>query len=301
VKVKTLRLASLVRVLLVAALLLAGCASAPFFQAKEVVAPVAGGAVPAAQLTHSLFAKPLDRDNLSEEVIQRVLAAPVEPEFPARAGVVVLDAPFTRRAYASLEPGDEGPQVLAREIERSRHFVMVSDISPYLANGQHIESLREVATRYRLKYLIVLNTRYVDRSSYNHWGWGWLTLLAIPFLPAYTLQTAGLMEATLMDVQTGTFLFTTQIHLQARDRVTPFGTDAKLGELQRQAGRRAAELLARRFLGKCNRLVAEVARRKAAAVAATTSTSKGAGGTEAGASSSPSGQPAPRPGAPDGA
>jgi hypothetical protein len=184
---------------------------------------------------------------------------------------------------------------------------MVSDISPYLANGQHIESLRELATRYRLKYLIVLNTRYVDRSSYNHWGWGWVTLLAIPFLPAYTLQTAGLMEATLMDVRTGTFLFTTQIHLQARDRVTPFGTEVKLGALQRQAARRAAELLARRFLAKCNRLVAEVARRKAAGAVAVGSAhgrssapTRGIGGIVT-KLSRPSEQPAPRPSGPDGA
>lgn len=290
---------------LLAAMFLAGCASAPLFQARELApSPPRGEAAPA-PLTQSLFAKPLDRDNLSEEVIQRVLGAPVEPEFPARAGVVVLDAPFTRRAYASLDPGDEAPQVLAREIERSRHFVMVSDISPYLANGQHIESLRELATRYRLKYLVVLNTRYVDRSSYNHWGWGWLTLLAIPFLPAYTLQTAGLMEATLMDVRTGTFLFTTQIHLQARDRVTPFRTESKLGALQREASRRAAELLARRFLAKCNRLVAEVARRKAASVAAQTAqpatTSSSGERTNGSGGSTPSGPPAPRPGAPDGA
>jgi hypothetical protein len=245
------------RSLLVVSVLLAldGCAVAPRMSVTEVrpgqLLPAA-----AASLTHSLFTKPADRDNLSEEVIQRVLSAPVELEFPARAGVVVLDAPFTRRSYASLEPGDEAPQILAREIERSRHFVIVSDISPYLADGQHVESLRELATRYRLKYLVVLNTRYVDRSSYNHWSWGWLTVLGIPFLPAYTLQTAGLMEATLMDVRTGTFLFTTQIHMQARDRTTPFSTDSKLGSLQRTTSRRAAELLAQRFLAKCNRLVA---------------------------------------------
>jgi hypothetical protein len=271
------------RSMLVSALLaLGGCGAAPRMSVMEV-APGRLAAPAGASLTHSLFAKPMDRDNLSEEVIQRVLSAPVEPEFPARAGVVVLDAPFTRRSYASLEPGDEAPQILAREIERSRHFVIVSDISPYLANGQHIESLREVATRYRLKYLVVLNTRYVDRSSYNHWGWGWLTILGIPFLPAYTLQTAGLMEATLMDVRTGTFLFTTQVHMQARDRTTPFSTEIKLGSLQRATSRRAAELLAQRFLAKCNRLVAAAEKLRGRATA------------QGGPASSPSATERPRP------
>jgi len=232
------------------------------YSAKEVHPLQNARTLASAPLTQSLFAKPMERENLSEEVIQRILDAPVEPDFPSRAGVVVLDAPFSRKAYASIEPGDEAPQVLAREIERSRHFVMVSDISPYLANGQHIESLRELATRYRLKYLVIYNRRYVDRSTYNSWGWGWLSLLGIPFLPAYTLQTSGLLEATLLDVRTGTFLFTTQIHLEARERTTPFGTEEKIGRLQRRASRNAAELLARRFLAKCNRLVAEMERQR---------------------------------------
>ena len=228
-----------------------------------------------APLTRSLFEKPRERDNLSEDVIQKIVNAPVEPDFPSRAGVVVLSRPFTRSSYPSLEPGDEAPQLLAREIEHSRHFVMVSDISPYLADGQHIESLRELATRYRLKYLVVMNVRYADRSHLNRWGWGWLSVIGIPFLPAYTLQTAGLMEATLLDVRTGTFLFTTQVHVKATDHTTPFGTGAKLADLQRTASRKAAQRLAQLFLSKCNRLVAEVERqRKASAPASTAATTR---------------------------
>jgi hypothetical protein len=174
--------------------LLAGCAANRAVALKEVSASTRLAAEPAAPLTRSLFQKPPERENLSEEVIQQIVNAPVEPDFPARAGVVVLSRPFTRAAYASLEPGDEAPQLLAREIERSRHFVLVSDISPYLADGQHIESLRELATRYRLKYLVVMNVRYADRSMVNGWGWGWLSLIGIPFLPAYTLRAYDIAQ-----------------------------------------------------------------------------------------------------------
>jgi len=230
------------------------CAASRTIALETTRLPAAAGQ--SAKLTRSLFDKPLDRANLSEDVIQRIVNAPIDPEFPARAGVVVLSRPFTRSAYASLEPGDEAPQLLARELERSAHFVMVSDISPYLADGQHIESLRELATRYRLKYLVVLNTRFVDRSRVNRRGWGWLSVVGIPFLPAYTLRTQGLMEATLLDVRTGTFLFTSQVQIKATDRTTPFGTDEKHTDLQRDASLRAARELGRAFLGKCNRLVA---------------------------------------------
>jgi hypothetical protein len=194
---------------------------------------------------------------------------------------------------------------VAREIEASSHFVMVSDISPYLADGQHIESLRELATRYRLKYLVVLNTRYVDRSRVNRWGWGWLSLIGIPFLPAYSLRTDGLMEATLLDVRTGTFLFTTQVHIRAADSVTPFGTTEKLAVLQRDASRRAARLLARAFVGKCNRLVAEVARRGvgsgAAAAGSAAKLPRPSDHVRRPAPAQPAPPPAPRASAPGGA
>jgi hypothetical protein len=232
---------------------LGGCATTPMMTAHEVTQ--ASASMPSApRLTESLFHKPADRDNLSEEVIARILNSPIELEFPARVGVVALDHPFSSSAYATLEPGEEAPQILAQDMEKSRHFVMVSDISPYLAEGQSIESLRELATRYRLKYLVIFNARFADQSHVNSWGWGWISVLGIPFVPAYTLQTAGLLEATLLDVRTGTFLFTTQIHLSAMASTTPFSTEDKLKHLQQEASRKAVRLLASKFLTKCNRL-----------------------------------------------
>jgi len=240
----------------------AGCAaSTAAIRARAVSRP--SGALAAKRLTRSPFKKPPDRDNMDEDVIQRVINAPLEPELPARAGVVALDAPFTRRAYTTLTPGDRAPQLLARRLERSKHFVMVSDISPHLVKGQSIEALRELATRYRLKYLVIMNRRFANRSRYNAWGWSWISLLAIPFAPAYTLDTVGLLEATLMDVRTGTFLFTTQVHVEAAQRTTPWSTDGKLDLLMQRAGRRAAHLLARTFLAKCRRLIAYVKRERA--------------------------------------
>jgi hypothetical protein len=261
------------------------------------------------RLTHSVFAKPKDRENLKEEDIARVLDAPVEIELPARAGLVVLDAPFSRAAYAHLEPGDRAPQLLARAIEKSRHFKLVTDISPLmtrlshrpaycggrhlrrgqpapaspghqpafdsagpprlapghlatasgercgsLADGQHVEGLRELAARYRLKYLVVLTRRFADRSHVNGFGWAWLSVVGIPFAPAYTLRTEGLFEASLMDVRTGTFLFTTQVHTQAWKRDTPFGSDRAMCRLKRTASLEAVKVLARRFMARCDRL-----------------------------------------------
>ena len=232
------------------AVLVAGCAGPSRAVTTLKVAEFSSAMGQPERLTESVFKKP----NLDESAIQRVLDAPVEVEFPARAGVVVLNAPFSRAAYATLEPGDRAPQQLSRAIERSKHFQLVSDISPHLAQGQSVEGLRELATRYRLKYLVVLNRRFADRSHVNGFGWAWISLVGIPFAPAYTLKTQGLFEATLMDVRTGTFLFTTQVHVQAWKRDTPFGAEDKLAELQRTASMDAVRLLAKRFLARCDRV-----------------------------------------------
>jgi len=241
---------------------LAGCAAQKPMVKTRLVTLDGSIQRPAARLTRSLFNKPEDRENLSEEVIQRVINAPLEPEFPARAGVLVLDAPFTRKAYAALTPGDRAPQMLAKRLEKSRHFVMVSDVSPHLVKGQDIEAVRELATRYRLKYLVIFNRRFDDQTRVNNWGWSWLSLVGIPFAPAYTYRTTGLLEATLMDVRTGTFLFTTQVHIEASRRSTPWSGERKLAELELEAARQAALKLSSRFLTKCARLVRTAQKRR---------------------------------------
>jgi len=137
----------------------------------------------------------------------------------------VLERAFSSKHYTSLLPGRRGPPdpppVGWRPAATSS---WVSDISPYLVRGQGIEALRELATRYRLKYPRDLQPgRFVDREPLNRGGAGSaLSLVGIPFAPAYTLEKAGLLEATLMDVRTGTFLFTTQVHIAASRRSTPW-------------------------------------------------------------------------------
>lgn len=242
--------------------LVGGCAGqAPVMKTRVVSFTHQARARPR-PLTRSVFKKPDNRENMSEEVIQRVINAPLEPTFPARAGVLVLDAPFSERTYTQLVPGDEAPQLLARSLEKSKHFVMVSDISPYLVKGQNIEALRELATRYRLRYLVVFNRRFVDHSHYNRWGWSWVSVVGIPFAPAYSLQTNGLFEATLMDVRTGTFLFTTQVHVEAYQQATPWNSEEKLAALQLEVARRASRKLSAKFLHKCRRLLKYVERER---------------------------------------
>ena len=82
----------IVPLIIALSLVLAGCAAALPEVKTHLVTLEGGAAAPAAPLTRSLFTKPADRENLSEEVIQHVINAPLQPEFPARAGVLVLDA-----------------------------------------------------------------------------------------------------------------------------------------------------------------------------------------------------------------
>lgn len=251
-----------ITILLGASALLSACASSPHISASRSIAELSATArhAPPVELRKSVFFKPTDRQNLSEETISQVIDAPIKPEFPARAGVVVLSAPFTRRRFNAQTPGDSAPERFVKRLRKARHFSLVSDISPHIAEQQSIESLRELATRYRLKYLVVVSRRYAERTLVNSWGWAWLTVISIPFVPANTLNSNLLAEATLMDVRTGTFLFTAHAHRSIQRKATPFAAEEEQLTLRQQLSRDALDRLAEQFVGQCNRLVAEAER-----------------------------------------
>ena len=66
-----------------------------------------------------------------------------------------------------------------------------------------------------------------------------------------------------MDVRTGTFLFTAQVHVNARERTTPFATGAKLRALKHRANTRAVRRLAREVVAQCRMIRQEATRQRA--------------------------------------
>ncbi len=231
--------------------LLAGCASA----APPAPAAPPPPAAAAAPLTRSYFTKDTN-GALSEDALQHVLATPIDLQFPARIGVVPLAAPFESRGSASLVTRGAASKELATALASDPHFTHVSDISTDLPTSGGIEGLRLLAARYRMRYLLLYTERFEDETHLNGLAWLYPTLLGMFVAPGVTVESRGLVEADLLDVRTGTVLFSVMEPLHVTSKELMVGAGRAHRELQAQAAGEAAKRLARRVSVQTNQLLA---------------------------------------------
>lgn len=206
-------------------------------------------------LQESLFSRDLT-GAVSEEDLQRILASRVELGFPARVGVVTLDEPF--RAESTAPVGQQaivGP-AMVQALDASPHFTHVTDVSTGLPNPQGVEGLRTIAARYRVRYLLVCNVTTEDASHLNNWAWLYPTVVGVFVAPGLTVGSQGLLEASLMDVKTGTVLFTATQPFQSSSTAWLIGSEREHAEADARAVRSATTRLARTVLSQTERVVA---------------------------------------------
>ena len=206
-------------------------------------------------LTESLYSKD-SSGALNESDLQRVLESPIDLQFPARVGVVPLAAPFDPKSDVSLGTRSVASRDLAQALIGSSYFSHVSDISTDLPNVGGIEGLRVLAARYRMRYLLLYSERFEDATHLNGWAWFYPTLVGMFIAPGVTVKSYGVAQADLLDVRTGTVLFSV---------VQPMGTDSNelmIGaarshrDEQASAASGAAKALAKRITAQTNALVA---------------------------------------------
>lgn len=190
---------------------------------------------------------------VSEEAMREILDAPVFLERGARIGIVPVATGYEvdKELPLTQVTGD-----LARELADSGHFEIASEVTTDWPSTRSIAGLRELATRYRAEYLLLYRHRFVDRSLTNGWGWAWLTLVGGFFVPSQTLETAGVVEATLFDVKTGTLLFTVFERVNEEDDANIWHNDRKVRKIKEKLLTRAADRLAGKVLEKVGELVA---------------------------------------------
>lgn len=181
--------------------LAAGCSVAPDM---KVASPEAVEKKAPAVLERSLFSQ---TGALTEDDMQRVLSSPIDLVFPARVGVVPLAAPFDPAEDPSLSVRSVASHHFAKNLRRSEHFTHVSDISTDLPNVGGIEGLRAIAARYRLRYLVLYSEHFEDETHLNGWAWLYPTLIGMFVAPGVTVESYGIAQADLIDVRTGTVLF----------------------------------------------------------------------------------------------
>lgn len=233
------------RALLVVCLLVAtgpsvGCAGAgtnfSTARATGVTTPV--------PLDRSLFARD-PNGQLTEEAIQEILAAPLELDLPARVGVLpVVSAEDWRGPNPDYKRVPAGVQPFVKRLRGSEPFTLVTEVMPIPSGALGMESLREIAARYRLRYLVLYREVVRKKTRLNPYAWGYLTIVGALFLPGQEQETSGFLEASLFDVKTGLLLFTTRRYVQARRKTNLWYQDDKLEDMQTSLASRFASSLA---------------------------------------------------------
>jgi hypothetical protein len=190
---------------------------------------------------------------VSEDGLRAVLDAPVRLDTTQRLGVLpVTDSYRPERAL----PIAAVPAELTRSLEAAGLFQATSEISADWPADGDVPGLRELAARYRSGYLLIYRHRFVDADYLNAWGWLYPTVVGAIVAPSRTLETAGVLEATLFDVRTGTILFTVYERVRASSDETPWYPDRKLGAMKTRLLEQAAGKLAEQVVSKVRRLAA---------------------------------------------
>ena len=196
-----------------------GCAVSAYEPSHAVAhaAPVQAPAPP--PLERSLFARD-PNGQLTEDSLQRILDAPVEVELPARVGILPILAPADWHGPApDYRAAPSGSGAFTRALTGTEPFTLVTEMMPIPSGALGMEALREVAARYRLRYLLLYREVAAHRVHANGAAAGYITLIGAFFLPGQTLAAHGYLEASLFDVKTGTLLFTVRRDF-AGDRIS---------------------------------------------------------------------------------
>ena len=191
--------------------------------------------------------------NLTEAQLREILDAPVFLEEETRLGIVPV---ATAYEVDNELPVSSIPHSLSDAIEGTGFFEVTTEVSTDWPKDRSVAGLRELAARYRVKYLLLYRHRFEDARRLNPWGWSYLTVIGAFVAPARTFEAAGVMEATLFDVRTGTILFTVYERVHGQTRMNVWHNDVKRRDLKAQLLEEGAGLLADQVTAKIRRLVA---------------------------------------------
>ena len=231
----TSRVGFALSVVLVLGLVTLGCGASQKM-ASAAMAPGQALAVPnaPAPLDRSLF----DRNPngaLTEESLQKILAAPIELELPARVGLIPI---MTAKDWRGPGPDDRVPsgvEPLIESLRKSPHFTLLTQTMVIPSGALGMEALREIAARYRLRYVMLYREVLANDSMLTAVAWGYATLVGALFLPGNRQEVWGYTEVSMLDVKTGTLMFTTRRAITASQLTNQWHKKQKLEQLTAKA------------------------------------------------------------------
>jgi len=222
--------------------------------ARMAVAPGAAAPQPP-PLDHSEFSRD-PHGQLTEEALQKILASPIELSLPSRVGVLPID---TARDWRGPNPDDHVPAGVAefvKTLRRDAAFSLVTETMVIPSGALGMEALREVAARYRLRYLVLYREVIAKKTRLNGWAAGYATLIGALFLPGQRHQVYGYIEASMFDVKTGLLMFTTRRSITASQSTNLWHGGDKLDQLAANTTSKFAPDLATDMLSDLRRFAA---------------------------------------------
>lgn len=234
-----------------------GCAG----KMKMASAPMAQGAAP--QMPASA-PPPLDRSlfdrspagALTEEALQKILAAPIELDLPARVGVLPISTAADWRGPGPDNRVPAGLNPLVKTLRKDPAFSLVTQTMVIPSGALGMEALREIAARYRLRYLLLYREVIATDSRVNVWAWGYATIVGALFLPGKQQEVYGYTEVSMFDVKTGLLMFTTRRAITASHSTNEWHSKVKMEKLASAALVKFAPELATDVLADLRRFAA---------------------------------------------
>lgn len=190
---------------------------------------------------------------LGETELREILAAPIFLEEGARLGVIPVASQYELDGQVPIEAT---PAAVADTLEQAGLFELTTEISTDFPTDRGLSGLRELGGRYRTEYLLLYRQRFNEESHTNAWGFLYPTIIGALVAPGQVIEEAGVLEATLYDVKTGTILFTVHERVRGDVRSSPPMSDRNASELKKKLLADAAPKLAQQVVAKCRRLAA---------------------------------------------
>src|SRR5688572_23970906 len=230
--------------------MVAGCGGRQHIASSAMPSARASMAAPAAPppLDRSVFARD-PNGQLSEDMLQKILASPIELDLPSRVGVLpIITATDWRGPSPDYERVPAGVSPLVARLRKDAAFSLVTEMMPIPSGALGMEALRESAGRYRLRYVVLYREVLAKKNHLNAWAWGYATAVGALFLPGKQHEVYGYIEATMFDVKTGLLMFTTRRSIFASTNSNEWRTKDKLDQLAANTVSKFSPDLARDFL-----------------------------------------------------
>jgi hypothetical protein len=232
-----------------------GCAAPKMDMAPRAPVQAAAPEAPAPAVQERSFYARDANGSLTEDQLQKVLAMPIDLQLPARVGVVALGRPYDASEGAHVRARGVAARRLAKALVGGDVFSHVTDMSTDLPRAEGIEGLRVLASRYRLRYLLLYTERFEDDTHANGWAALYATGIGVLLAPGVTVESHGIAQVDLLDVRTGTILFSVvePMHVRSQQLVVA-ASRAHLDKQHEEIGR-AVDRLSRRVASQAQALV----------------------------------------------